>query len=267
MHKYFMTASVAALLLGGPAYAQQRAVEEDEIVVTAPLEGAVIESLQGANIVRRDELVRTLNNGLGDTLDAQPGVASTSFGAGASRPIIRGLGEDRVRVLQNGIGAIDASTASPDHAVSSDGLDAERVEILRGAAALAYGGNAVGGVVNVIDQSVPTRAIEGVEGEVLGAYSTVDEGTQGALRLGAGAGPFALRLSVAMRETEPYDIPGFADAHGHHHDEHEEEEHEEEEHEHEDFAFGTAPNTWTEYTAYSLGGSYVGDWGFIGFAG
>jgi len=258
MHKYFLTASVAALLFGGPAYAQQRTVQEDEIVVTAPLEGAVIESLQGANIVRRDELVRTLNNGLGDTLDAQPGIASTSFGAGASRPIIRGLGEDRVRVLQNGIGAIDASTASPDHAVSSDGLDAERIEILRGAAALAYGGNAIGGVVNVIDQSVPTRRIEGVEGEVLGAYSTVDDGAQGALRLGGGAGPFALRLSAAVRETEPYEIPGFADVHGH--------EHEEGEEEHEEPAFGTAPNTWTEYAAYSLGASYVGDWGFVGLA-
>lgn len=256
MTKYFVTASVAALLIGAPAYAQT--IEEEEIVVTAPLEGAVIESLQGANIVRRDEIISTLNNGLGDTLDAQPGIASTSFGAGASRPIIRGLGEDRVRVLQNGIGAIDASTASPDHAVTSDGLDAERIEVLRGAAALAYGGNAIGGVVNVIDQSVPTRAIEGIEGEVLGAYSTADEGAQGALRLGLGAGPFALRLSAASRETEPYDIPGFADVHGAAHD-HEEEDHEEP-------AFGTAPNTWTEYAAYSLGGSFLGDWGFVGLA-
>lgn len=258
MTKYFVTASVAALLMGAPAYAQQT-VEEEEIVVTAPLEGAVIESLQGANIVRRDEIISTLNNGLGDTLDAQPGIASTSFGAGASRPIIRGLGEDRVRVLQNGIGAIDASTASPDHAVTADGLDAERIEVLRGAAALAYGGNAIGGVVNVIDQSIPTRAIEGVEGEVLGAYSGVDEGTQGALRLGAGVGPFAFRFSAASRETKPYEIPGFADAHGAEHD-HEEEGHEEP-------AFGTAPNTWTEFNAYSLGGAFVGDWGFIGVAG
>ena len=259
MHKHFMTASVAALLMGAPAYAQSH--EDDEIVVTAPLEGALIESLQGANIVRRDDIIRTLSNGLGDTLAAQPGIASTSFGAGASRPIIRGLGEDRVRVLQNGIGAIDASTASPDHAVTADGLDAERIEVLRGAAALAYGGNAIGGVVNVIDQSIPTRVIDGMIGEVLGAYSTVDEGRQGALRLGAGAGPFALRFSVALRETEPYEIPGFADAHGHAHDHDDEEEGH-----HEEPAFGVAPNTWTEYSAYALGGSFVGDWGHIGLA-
>ncbi|HET9230480.1 MAG TPA: TonB-dependent receptor plug domain-containing protein, partial [Vitreimonas sp.] len=143
--------------------AAQEVQEEAEVVVTAPLEGSRIESLQGAEVLRREDIIEQLNGGLGDTLDATPGISTTFFGAGASRPIIRGLGEDRVRVLQNGIGAIDASTASPDHAVTSDALDAERIEVLRGAAALAYGGNAIGGVVNVVDQSIPTRAIEGVE--------------------------------------------------------------------------------------------------------
>jgi iron complex outermembrane receptor protein len=236
MTKYFVTASVAALLIGAPAYAQQ-VVEEEEIVVTAPIEGAAIESLQGANILRRDEIVATLNGGLGDTLDAQPGIASTSFGAGASRPIIRGLGEDRVRVLQNGIGAIDASTASPDHAVTADGLDAERIEVLRGAAALAYGGNAIGGVVNVIDQSIPTRRIEGVDGNVLAAYSTVDDGVQGAANMGFGAGPFAARVSISARDTDPYDTP-----------------------------LGEALNQWTELRSYAAGAGLAGEWGHAGLA-
>lgn len=264
MHRYILSVSAVALLAGAPAYAQQPHLEE-EIVVTAPLEGALIESLQGVTVIRRDELVGALNGGLGDTLAAQPGIASTAFGAGASRPIIRGLGEDRVRVLQNGIGAIDASTASPDHAVTSDGLDAERIEVLRGAAALAYGGNAVGGVVNVIDQSIPTRAIEGFEGEILGAYSSVDEGRQGALRLGLGAGPFAVRLSAAQRETDAYEIPGFAARGGHDDHDHDHED-EDDDHDHEEPAFGIAPNTWTRYEAYTLGGSFVGDWGYIGLA-
>lgn len=237
MYKYLMTASVAALLVGGPAYAQQRTVEEEEIVVTAPLEGAAIESLQGANIMRRDDIVATLNGGLGDTLDAQPGIASTSFGAGASRPIIRGLGEDRVRVLQNGIGAIDASTASPDHAVTADGLDAERIEVLRGAAALAYGGNAIGGVVNVIDQFIPTRRIEGVDANILAAYSSVDDGLQGAANVGFGTGPFAARLSVSARDSDPYETP-----------------------------LGDAPNQWTELRSYAGGAGLAGDWGHAGLA-
>jgi iron complex outermembrane recepter protein len=233
-------AAAAALALGSlwaaPAPAQQ-IEEEQEIVVTAPLEGARIESLQGATLLRRDDIVATLNNGLGDTLDAQPGVASTFFGAGASRPIIRGLGEDRVRVLQNGIGAIDASTASPDHAVTSDGLDAERIEVLRGAAALAYGGNAIGGVVNVIDQSIPTRAVDGVAFDGLLSYSSVDDGAQGAARAAFGARDFVFALSAAARETDPYETP-----------------------------IGDALNQWTSVRTYGAGGSVVRDWGFAGLA-
>jgi iron complex outermembrane receptor protein len=234
-HLPFVFAVFAGVLL--PAIAVAQETNEQEIVVTAPLEGSRIESLQGAEILTRDDIVEDLNGGLGDTLDATPGIASTSFGAGASRPIIRGLGEDRVRVLQNGIGAIDASTASPDHAVTSDGLDAERIEILRGVAALAYGGNAIGGVVNVIDQSIPTRAIDGVDVDVLAAYSTVDEGTQGAVSAGFGAGAFAGRFSAAARDADPYDTP-----------------------------IGEALNQWTTVRSYTGGGSLVGDWGFAGVA-
>jgi iron complex outermembrane receptor protein len=228
--------AAASALFPVTAFAQQ-ADDEPEIVVTAPLEGSRIESLQGAEVLRREDIIEQLNGGLGDTLDATPGISTTFFGAGASRPIIRGLGEDRVRVLQNGIGAIDASTASPDHAVTADGLDAERIEILRGAAALAYGGNAVGGVVNVIDQSIPTRRVEDFEFQGLASYSSVDEGTQGAASAGFGAGDFAFRLSAAARDTDPYDTP-----------------------------IGVAENQWTDLRSYSAGGSLVRDWGFAGLA-
>lgn len=223
--------------LSSAASAQETVQEEAEVIVTAPLEGSRIESLQGAEVLQRDDIIEQLNGGLGDTLDATPGISTTFFGAGASRPIIRGLGEDRVRVLQNGIGAIDASTASPDHAVTSDALDAERIEVLRGAAALAYGGNAIGGVVNVVDQSIPTRRIDGVEFSGLAGYSTVDEGTQGDADVGLGAGAFALRLNASGRDTNAYDTP-----------------------------IGEAENQWTNMQAYSAGGSIVQDWGFTGLA-
>ena len=231
------SAAFAALVALTPSIADAQEEEAAEIVVTAPLEGSRIESLQGAEVLRRDDLIAQLNGGLGDTLDATPGIATTFFGAGASRPIIRGLGEDRVRVLQNGIGAIDASTASPDHAVTSDALDAERIEILRGAAALAYGGNAIGGVVNVIDQSIPTRAIDGMRGNALAAYSSVDEGLQGDVDVGFGAGDFAFRLGGARRETGDYDTP-----------------------------LGRAPNSWTDAASVGAGASFVRDWGFAGAA-
>ena len=178
-------------LLSRHRCSRNRREEQPEIVVTAPLEGSRIESLQGAEVLRREDIIEQLNGGLGDTLDATPGISTTFFGAGASRPIIRGLGEDRVRVLQNGIGAIDASTASPDHAVTADGLDAERIEVLRGAAALAYGGNAIGGVVNVIDQSIPdARHRRRRPSMASPRYSSVDDGTQGDGDLGLRRGRF-----------------------------------------------------------------------------
>lgn len=249
-----------SILLPAAAYAQQQ--DEEEVVVTAPLEGSRIESLQGAEVLNRDDIIENLNGGLGDTLDATPGISTTFFGAGASRPIIRGLGDDRVRVLQNGIGAIDASTASPDHAVTSDGLDADRIEILRGAAALAYGGNAIGGVVNVIDQSIPTRPVDGATFEGLGAYSSVDDGTQGAASLAVGGGRFAVRVSGSVRNTHDYDIPGYAESAAARAAEEEEEE-EGEEHEE---AYGTAPNSWVDLRTLSIGGSMIDDNGFVGLA-
>lgn len=226
----------ASAFIPAAAFAQSETTEQ-EIVVTAPLEGARIESLQGAEILRREDIVAQLNGGLGDTLDATPGISTTFFGAGASRPIIRGLGEDRVRVLQNGIGAIDASTASPDHAVTSDGLDAERIEVLRGAAALAFGGNAIGGVVNVIDQSIPTRPADGLSFDGLAAYSSVDEGAQGSARVGFGAGDVAFTLSASARDADPYDTP-----------------------------LGEALNQWTSVRTYGGGAALVHDWGFAGVA-
>ena len=208
-----------------------------EIIVTAPLESARIDSLQGAEVLKREEIVATLNGGIGTTLSALPGIATSYFGAGASRPIIRGLGEDRVLVLQNGIGAIDASTASPDHAVTSDGLDAERIEILRGAAALAYGGNAIGGVVNVIDQSIPTRRVDGIKGHALATLNSVDDGREGALDATTGLGPLVLRGAVSARETEDYETP-----------------------------IGTTPNSWTKLRTFGVGASFVGAESFAGLA-
>jgi iron complex outermembrane receptor protein len=233
---YLCGVAAFSIFLPVAAFAQEEESDSD-IVVTAPLEGSRIESLQGAEVLGLEEIIEQLNGGLGDTLDATPGITTTFFGAGASRPIIRGLGEDRVRVLQNGIGAIDASTASPDHAVTSDGLDAERIEVLRGAAALAYGGNAVGGVVNVIDQSIPTRAAEGASFDGLFAYSSVDDGVQGAADVGFGAGPLAFSVSLAARETDPYETP-----------------------------LGEALNQYTSLRTYGAGGAFVGDWGFTGLA-
>ena len=229
---------VFAGLLAWPLAALSTAqADEREIIVTAPIEGAAIESLQGSAVLNRESIEAAPQGGLGETLKSVPGIASTFYGAGASRPIIRGLGDDRIRVLENGIGAIDASSASPDHAVTADGLDATRIEVLRGGAALAYGGNAIGGVVNVLDESIPTRMPDGLEGDFSAGYQFGNEGGQTALDLGAGVGSVAFHLSAAERESEDYATP-----------------------------IGDAPNSWADYNAYAGGASLIRDWGFVGAA-
>ncbi|WP_205171018.1 TonB-dependent siderophore receptor, partial [Burkholderia sp. LMG 13014] len=111
-----------------------------------------------------DALTRRQADSLGETLNGLPGVSTTTYGPMVGRPIIRGMDGDRIRLLQNGVAAYDASSLSYDHAVPQDPLSIERVEIVRGPAALLYGGNAVGGVVNTIDNRIPREAIEGVTG-------------------------------------------------------------------------------------------------------
>lgn len=180
-----------------------------EIVVTAPLRTSAERALQGVNVLSETDLLALPSTTLGETLEKLPGISSTAFGAGAARPIIRGLGEDRIRILSNGIGVIDASSASPDHAVSADSSEATRIEVLRGSQALAYGSNAIGGVINVIDGLLKQeRPEKPVSGGALFSYSTVDDGLQGAGHLDLAFGPVAFRVQGGKRETDDYRIPG-----------------------------------------------------------
>lgn len=113
--------------------------------------------ISGTSVVSGIELVRELRPTIGETLARQPGVSATSFGPNASRPVLRGFQGERVRVLTDGIGSLDASNTSVDHAVAVNPLTAERIEVLRGPSALLFGSSAIGGVVNVIDARIPRR--------------------------------------------------------------------------------------------------------------
>lgn len=164
--------------------------------------------ITNVDVLRREELDLQSPGGLGGVLAELPGLRSTSFGAGASRPVIRGLAGPRVQVLSNGLGMIDASALSPDHAVASDPAEAARIEVLRGPSALAYGGSAIGGVVNVIDERIPTSpARGGVEGRFAVQGSTVDAGGQIAASVKAGSGPLVVTLDGVRRETGDYAVP------------------------------------------------------------
>ena len=127
-----------------------------EIVVTGQRINHV-DVLSGTSAVTGQELVREERPTIGDTLARLPGVSATSFGPNASRPVLRGFQGDRVRILTDGIGNLDVSSASADHAVSINPLTADQMEVLRGPAALMYGSQAIGGVVNVVDSRIPRR--------------------------------------------------------------------------------------------------------------
>lgn len=143
---------------------------------------------------------------IGESLRAELGMHATHFGAGASRPIIRGMDGPRVAVLSNGMALHDASTISPDHAVTVDPFLAEHVEILRGPSALAYGG-AVGGVVNVVDQKIPTEVpSQGVEGSAQLRWGSAANAKNAAMGLTAGQGPWVLRVEAAGHQADDYRV-------------------------------------------------------------
>jgi iron complex outermembrane receptor protein len=160
MGKFWFCAGVASIALSAPALAGSEAggnagTPAPEIIVTAPFRQSEEDVLAGTSVVSGEELTRDLRSSLGETLIRQAGVSATSFGPNASRPILRGFQGERVRVLTDGIGAIDVSNTSADHAVVIDPLLAERIEVLRGPSALLFGSSAIGGVVNVLDNRIP----------------------------------------------------------------------------------------------------------------
>jgi iron complex outermembrane receptor protein len=173
--------ALAALSCAFPATAQTEAAPDQayhdaqpgDIVVTALIPRRQGDILSGTSVVTGEELTRSLRTTIGDTLAHQPGVSSTSFGPNASRPILRGFQGERVRILTDGIGSFDVSNTSVDHAVAINPLTADRIEVLRGPAALLYGSSAIGGVVNVIDARIPRRVPdEMIHVEGIGTYGS-----------------------------------------------------------------------------------------------
>jgi iron complex outermembrane receptor protein len=183
----------------------------DEIVITAaPHPRARFEVIHGTTVLSGEELERSLQPTIGETLGELPGVSSTYFGPGASRPVIRGLDGPRIRVLQNGLGALDASVTSPDHALAVDAMQARRIEVVRGAGTLLYGSAAVGGVVNVDDGRIPSRVPEDwLEGHVSALYGSAAEEKAAAAGLTMGFGQVAFRAAGSLRDTNDLSIPGF----------------------------------------------------------
>jgi iron complex outermembrane receptor protein len=184
----------------------------DKVVVTGnPLKSRVL--AQPSDSLSGDQLVLTRAANLGDTLQGLPGVAATNFGPNASRPSIRGLDGDRVRILSNSGASVDASNLSFDHGVAIDPLVIDKVEVLRGAAALLYGGNAVGGVVNTLDNRIPRTFTPGLSGAAEVRLGGASKDKSGAVVLDGGTGRagagFGWHVDLAGRDADDQRTPRF----------------------------------------------------------
>ncbi|HST36623.1 MAG TPA: TonB-dependent receptor [Allosphingosinicella sp.] len=193
-----------------PPPADYHAPEEQNIVVTGFARSRA-DILGGNSVLSGDELTRDIRTTLGETLARQPGVSATSFGPNASRPVLRGFQGDRVRILTDGIGSLDASSASADHAVAINPLTADRIEVLRGPAALLFGSSAIGGVVNVIDSRIPRRVpTEAVHVDGLLTYgSAADERSANATVDVPLGGHFVFHVDGNYSKTDDLEIGGF----------------------------------------------------------
>ena len=160
-------------------------------------------------VLSGDELVLRRGSSLGETLAGQPGVSSTYFGPNANRPVIRGFDGDRVRVLSNSGASLDASSLSFDHAVPIDPLVVERVEVLRGPAALQYGGSAIGGVVNAIDNRIPRTPLTAIGGDSEVRLGGADHERGGSALVEAGNGTVAFHVDAFGRETDDLSVPRY----------------------------------------------------------
>lgn len=207
--------------------------------IVTPLPGTLIvvdTAFAPVTVVTPKEIDAKQGSTLTDTLQTKPGVAGSTFAAGSSRPIIRGLDNYRVRVQENGVGAHDVSNLSEDHAVPIDPNSAQQVEIIRGPATLRYGSQAIGGVVSASNDRIPEAMPRGgLSGYLKGAGTSVDRGRDGAFAVTAGAGTIVVHADGFARDAKDYMTP-----------------------------LGRQLNTFVQSDGFSLGSSIVGQQGFVG---
>ncbi|MBU2178787.1 MAG: TonB-dependent receptor [Gammaproteobacteria bacterium] len=217
----------------------------ENIVITAsPLSRSALESATPVSVLTEDQLKLNIEPTLGDTLEKLPGVQTSHFGAGASRPIIRGMGGPRVQVLENGLSVGDASTVSADHAVTAEASSAQQIEILRGPATLLFGNGAIGGVVNVVDKRLHETSVDETSGELGARYDAASNGRTVNGNVDGGNGQLNWHFDGTHRETGNVDIPGNAIAS-------------------QPESHGTLNNSQQTLDDYAAGAGYTGDRGFI----
>jgi iron complex outermembrane receptor protein len=247
-----VVALVVPIFCLAPAFAadSDEGTELETLTVKAsPLGGTADDLVQPVDVLSGEALQRKRKATIGEMLEGELGVSTSDFGPGVGRPIIRGEGGPRVQVLENGIGSMDLSSASDDHAVTIDPANATQVEIIKGPATLIYGSGASAGLVNVVNGRLPEQLSDGLHAK--GEFSYADNGNDrnSSADLAYGIGHFMLHGDFAERRAlGDFKINGFQqpDDQG---------------------ADGYIPNSAVRTQSASVGGSVIGDAGMFGLAG
>lgn len=199
-----------------PSDADKKSVTADEIIQiqASPLARTSVESAQPISVLSGDELRRLQANSLGETLATMPGINNTHFATVAGSPIVRGLSGARVKTTQNGLDTGDVSRASPDHAITAEASTAQQIEVLRGPATLLYGSGAIGGVINVVDQRIPSERPATTEASIGLSMNSVANQRQGNAAVTTGAGNWAFHADGFIRKSDDYHTPTFTNDEG-----------------------------------------------------
>lgn len=196
-------------LLSSTLYAHEEKLQDIEVIEQEETQG-LVDFVPSVSKLKGHELTKRRQTSIGDTLSILPGVQSTSFGPNASRPVIRGLDGDRIRVLQNSLGTLDASTQSLDHAIPVDTLTIDQMEVVRGPMSLLYGSSAVGGIVNLVTNRIHYTYEEGFFTKFLTQGETVNNGLSTAAHLNYGKNKWMFHVDGSTRNLGIVEIPGYS---------------------------------------------------------
>ena len=186
---------------------QPTPLQMEEVVVKAKRSQNGLERTGSTQLLSGAKLQQQLGGTLAETIENEPGIAKQSMGPASARPVIRGLGGDRLVILEDGSETGDASAISTDHAVTADLMTAERIEILRGPASFLYSSNALGGIINIEREKTIANRPDQVHGTVSVQGNSVDAGYSLGTSLGIPAGPLGLQLQLSYRNTQDISTP------------------------------------------------------------
>ncbi len=217
-------------------YLVPRAINLSPVVVTGEVKPTIFDEINElSNVLKGKELQRDLSLTLASTLKNETGLAMRSMGPAPARPVIRGLGQNRVLISEDGITTTDLSATSPDHAVTLEPFTVDRIEVVRGPKVLLQTPTTIGGVVNVVRNEIPVEVHNQIHLNLGGYAESANDGYLGSIVSEIPVDPFAFRLELSKRKTDDLMTPT-----------------------------GELENSYSENLNYSVGTSLIKNWGFIG---